>query len=218
MMSYANIRFQPKTGPIGLDFDNTIVAYDQVFCRAAQSRGLLPQDFIGTKRAVRDAIRHLPDGERAWQHLQGHVYGGLMAEATLFEGVDRFLRRCRREGVGLHIVSHKTEYSPVDPLRINLRSTAFGWLEHHGFFADDGFGLARENVHFEATRVEKLTRIAALGCRFFIDDLAEVLNDPGFPPNVGRILFAASPPDSTPPYPALANWRQIELRVFGDDA
>ena len=60
---------------IGIDFDNTIIAYDEVFCAAAKRRGLIAAEFIGGKQAVRDAIRLLPDGELAWQRLQGQVYG-----------------------------------------------------------------------------------------------------------------------------------------------
>jgi hypothetical protein len=204
--------------PIGLDFDNTIIAYDQVFCRAASAHDLIPEGFAGTKREVRDWVRRRPDGELAWQYLQGQVYGSLIAEATLFDGVDHFLHRCRREGIGLRIVSHKTEYSRCDPLRANLRSAALGWMERHRFFAADGFALARENVHFEATRAEKLARIAASGCGLFIDDLEEVLSDPGFPPAVGRVLFADPPPGRALGYKTLASWRQIEREVFGDDA
>ena len=42
-------------------------------------------------------------------------------------------------------------------------------------------GIAREDVYFESTRADKLTRIAALSLTHFIDDLEEVLTDPDFP-------------------------------------
>jgi hypothetical protein len=216
-MARAEVQFRRKAAPIGLDFDNTIVAYDEVFCRTARERGLIPENFAGTKRAVRDAIRRLPDGELAWQRLQGHVYGSLIGEATLFDGVAHFLARCRREGASLCIVSHKTRYSPFDPAQIDLRSAALDWMERHRFFADDGFALTRTNVHFEASRAEKLSRIAALGCRLFVDDLEELLSHPGFPPHVGRLLFADPPPGGALAYKALASWQQIEQEVFGDD-
>jgi hypothetical protein len=217
MMARAEPRFRCKTAPIGLDFDNTIIAYDEVFCRAAHAHGLIPENFTGTKRAVRDAIRRLPDGEGAWQRLQGQVYGSLIGEAPLFEGVGHFLDRCRREGASLCIVSHKTRYSPFAAVQIDLRSAALDWMERHRFFADDGFALTRANVYFEATRAEKLARIAALGCRLFIDDLEEVLSHPEFPPDVGRLLFADPPPGEALAYKVLASWPQIEREVFGDD-
>jgi hypothetical protein len=70
------------------------------------------------------------------------------------------------------------------------------------------------NVYFESTRAEKLERISALSLSHFIDDLEEVLTDPGFPPGVERILFA----DEAPPaasYVRCGTWSDIERRVFG---
>lgn len=207
-----------KGGPIGLDFDNTIIAYDAVFHRAAAERGLVPAGFAGTKQQIRDAIRLLPDGERQWQALQGHVYGSGIGGATLFDGVGSFLARCRREGVGVCVVSHKTQFGHFDPARVDLRQAALDWMAGQRFFDGDGFGLARVDVHFEATRAQKLARIAALRCRLFIDDLDEVLGDPDFPPGTDRLLFNAAAEPRARPYRALSRWAEIERSVFDDAA
>src|SRR5438105_2372805 len=95
---------------IGVDFDNTIVGYDQVFLAAAIGERLLPGDFVGNKQAIRDAIRLRGDGELAWQRLQGTVYGRGIAEAMMLAGADRFLRRCRAARHEVLVISHKTEY------------------------------------------------------------------------------------------------------------
>jgi hypothetical protein len=189
---------------IGIDFDNTIISYDAVFLAAAIERGLVPGDFTGTKRAVRDAIRLLPDGEISWQRLQGHVYGRGIVGATPFDGLEDFLRRCRRQGHSVTIVSHKTKYGHYDPARINLRAAALGWMEDRELFS----AIRREDVHFEGTRAEKLARIGALDLTHFIDDLREVLDDPDFPPGVERILFAGDA-DAALPYPAFPHWQGI---------
>ena len=42
---------------VGVDFDNTIVAYDALFHRVASERGLIPATVAATKIAVRDALR-----------------------------------------------------------------------------------------------------------------------------------------------------------------
>src|SRR5580700_7790646 len=94
---------------IGIDFDNTLIDYDRVFVEAARERGLVPRDFAGSKRAVRDAIRLLPDGELTWQRLQGHVYGAGIDGAVPVPGSQGFLQRCARERVSVFIVSHKTQ-------------------------------------------------------------------------------------------------------------
>lgn len=200
---------------IGLDFDNTLITYDEVFLALAREHGLTPTDFQGRKQAIRDAIRLLPDGELSWQRLQGQVYGKGVARATMFDGVGSFLEQCRRRNVPVIIVSHKTEFGHHDPDRINLREAALDWMTAQGFFKDHG--LARENVYFESTRDEKIARIANLDCSHFVDDLEEVLTDPAFPEGVERILFAeggAGPFEE--PIVVCPTWRDVERQVFRD--
>jgi hypothetical protein len=198
---------------IGIDFDNTLIDYDQVFLAAARERGLVSRDFVGSKRAVRDAIRLLPEGELTWQQLQGYVYGAGIGGAVPFPGATEFLRRCVRSGAETFIVSHKTRYGHYDPARIDLREAALGWMHAQGFLgADDG--ISADRVYFADDRGDKLARIAALGCTHFIDDLEEVFADPGFPPGVQRILFAETGADCCDAH--CLDWREINVAVFGD--
>jgi hypothetical protein len=200
---------------IGLDFDNTVIRYDEVFQQAAKQRGLLEACFSGTKQQVRDAIRREPDGELKWQALQGYVYGKGIEHASLFSGVPEFLRRARKDGHTILIVSHKTEYGHFDPDRINLRGAALGWMEARGFFSDQGFSVVRNDVHFASTRPEKVSRIADLKCDFFVDDLEEVLADPDFPSSVQRILLSASAVTAEGlPYSICRDWPAIEEMIF----
>ena len=202
---------------IGIDFDNTIISYQQAFLAAAKDNDLVPKSFVGAKQAVRDQIRLLPDGEREWMRLQGAVYGQGISGATLIDGVADFLKRCRGAGASVFIVSHKTEYGHFDTSGVNLRQAALGWMEQQSFFNGQGYGLAVDNVYFESTRAEKLARIAALDCTHFIDDLEEVLGDAGFPLGVRRILFADGLPPAKPlPYSVCMNWRQIAELVFDE--
>jgi len=198
---------------IGVDFDNTIITYDDVFLTTARAWGLIGPDFTGRKQAIRDAIRMLPDGEISWQKLQGQVYGKGLAQAAMFDGVDAFLRRCRLSNVPVAIISHKTEFGHYDPDRVNLRDAARAWMSQRGFFQDSGYGIPPEAVYFEGTRLDKLARITQLGCTHFIDDLDEVLSDPGFPPGVERILFSEAGPVSTSCI-VCPTWRHIEEQVF----
>jgi len=199
---------------IGIDFDNTIIGYDAVFHATATELGLIDAGVEPRKQAVRDAVRLAPHGELSWQRLQGQVYGSGMVEATMVEGVDRFLRRCRTMHCEVLIVSHKTEFGHHDPQRVNLRAAAIGWMEAHGFFSDDRYGIPVGNVFFETTRAEKLARIGRLRCDWFIDDLEDVLADPAFPPGVRRILFAPAQ-SAQAPCVVCPNWALIEEHVFG---
>ena len=198
---------------IGIDFDNTLIDYDRVFVAAAKTRALVPADFAGSKKAVRDAIRLLPDGEIAWQRLQGYVYGAGIGGAALFDGAREFLARCARERIDTFIVSHKTQYGHYDPARVDLREAARGWMTAQGVFAA---GLAADNVFFAADRAQKLARVAALGCTHFIDDLEEVFADPAFPNGVQRILFGAAPSDPAVCDRVCADWREVAAVVFGE--
>jgi hypothetical protein len=202
---------------IGIDFDNTLIGYDEVFVTAGKARKLLQEDFVGTKQQVRDSIRLLPDGEISWQQLQGFVYGKGVAGAVMFDGVADFLRRCRDHDADVFVVSHKTEYGHYDPLRINLRQAALEWMHARGFFCDKQFGIRRENIYFGSTRSEKLKLLAQIGCTHFIDDLEEVLTDPQFPPGIERILFSplASPtPESR--FIVCPTWKHVAEAVFND--
>jgi hypothetical protein len=199
---------------IGIDFDNTIITYDDVFRAAATASGLIVPGFTGNKQAVRDAIRLLPDGELAWQRLQGQVYSKGIGGAAVVAGVTAFLRRCRAEGATVVVVSHKTEYGHFDPDRVNLRQAALDWMAGEGLLGGD-HGIALADVYFESTRAEKLARIAALSLTHFVDDLEEVLGDPDFPPNVERILFADNAQPASSSYISCPTWRDIERQVFG---
>jgi FMN phosphatase YigB (HAD superfamily) len=204
----------PSKKRIGIDFDNTLIDYDAVFRALAREWGLIDPGFRGAKEDVRRAVRALPDGEEAWQRLQGAVYGSRIGGAVLFEGADTFLRRARADGHDILIVSHKTEYGHFDPARINLREAALEWMQQKGFFSVEGFGLPIDNVRFAATRAEKIAHIAELGFTHFIDDLPEVLDDAAFPADVTKILFTngARAPNSRAC--AFAHWRDIARAVL----
>ena len=199
---------------IGIDFDNTIVTYDEVFCAVAKLSGLIDPAFVGNKQEVRDAIRTLPGGELAWQRLQGRVYSKGIADAKMIDGFEAFLHRCRVERCATMIVSHKTEYGHFDPDRVSLRDAARSWMTAQGLL-DSKCGLPTANVFFESTRSEKLARIASLSCTHFVDDLEEVLSDPDFPPGVQRILLSdCARTNGLAPYIVCTSWRDIGEQIF----
>ena len=169
---------------IGLDLDNTLIDYDRLFFEVAAARGLIPAEFAGTKRDIRDHVRLLPgvDGEIEWQRLQAEVYGPAIAGATAADGALEFIQRARAHGAELTIVSHKTEYSNLGTERVSLRDAARTWLRAAGMLGADA--VPETNLYFEDTREAKIARIVALRCTHFIDDLEEVFDDPAFPPDV----------------------------------
>ena len=59
---------------VGIDFDNTIAAYDGLFARLAAERNLFA-DPPAAKRRLRNELRRRPDGESEWRRLQALAYG-----------------------------------------------------------------------------------------------------------------------------------------------
>ena len=199
---------------IGLDLDNTLVAYDQAFLAVGKAEGLLPPDFAGSRAAVKARLlAERPDG-RSWEALQGQVYGRRIDQAVLYEGVVEFLARCRAEAVPLAIVSHKTVLAHHDSQGTNLHEAALAWLERQGFFSAAGFGLAPENVFFERTREDKVRRIRSLGCDVFIDDLPEVLAHGELPRRCRKILFGTAPGSAPGGCERYASWHEITHALF----
>jgi len=199
----------------GIDFDNTIVTYDELLCAIARERGLVDNGPVQTKRNIRDRIRQLPNGEIEWQKCQAVLYGQRIGEAHVIEGVVPFIQLCRERGIPVHIVSHKTEFSGYDTTRTNLRDAAMNWMAARRFFDAGGVGLARENVYFAATRAEKIERIRKLGCTHFIDDLEETFLEPAFPAATARILFEPGRESPAPQGVALMRtWQEIREYVF----
>lgn len=200
---------------IGVDFDNTLISYDDVFYQHALDLNLISKASSKNKKDVRDAIRLLPEGEIVWQKVQAFVYTKGITQAKLNEGVGRFLKACLAKGIKVYVVSHKTEYSDFDEEKISLRQAALEWMTAHDFFKADGLGLTREQVFFESTRLEKINRIKILGCSSFIDDLQEVFLEGGFPSSVEKILYASKGEDVlVEDVIVLDSWKKIHEHFF----
>jgi len=171
---------------IGLDFDNTIVNYDNIFHTVALEQAVIPKDLPANKLAIRDYLRSI-DQEEVWTEMQGTVYGARMNEAEAYPGVLEFIKQAKVAGHTLAIVSHKTKTTFRGP-QYDLHAAARGWIER--YLVEEGVSLIPENqIYFELTRDEKLARIADFGCEVFIDDLPEVLLAATFPTTTQRILF-----------------------------
>jgi len=200
---------------VGIDFDNTIISYDGVLYRLALERGLIDAGTRKSKKHIRDSIRGGPEGELAWQELQAILYGPAIGDAVLIEGVADFVRTCRRRGVLVYVVSHKTTCSNLGGSTVNLRTAAATWMRHHAFFQKDGLGFDEQDVFYEATRLDKLTRIAALRCTHFIDDLEETFLEQTFPLGVKKLLYNPHNERVTAQgVQVCANWNEVAAGVF----
>lgn len=173
---------------IGIDFDNTIVCYDDIFYRTALEKELIRPETPRTKEAVRNCLR-AGGNEDAWTELQGYVYGARMKDVQPFPGAADFFTKALNSGLSVYIISHKTRH-PYKGRQYNLHDAAYEWLDFNGFLDGGNIGLGCERVFFEETKEKKLDRIAVEKCTHFIDDLPEFLSEEGFPDNTKKILFA----------------------------
>lgn len=181
----------------GIDFDNTLVDYSDVFHRVGRDLGLVPTEAPVQKQALRDFLRSA-NREDDWTALQGHVYGERIQEARPYPGAREFIDSCRAKGIRVYVISHKTQFPFAGP-RCDLRNAARDWLAHYNFAPDAMF--------FEPTAADKVARIRAQGCTHFVDDLPEFLLREDFP-DITPIHFAAS----GSPCPALTSaqsWSEI---------
>jgi hypothetical protein len=203
---------------IGIDLDNTLICYDELFHFAAHQEGLIELSAAKNKEGIRDTIRLLPQGESQWTRLQAIVYGPLVSAAKAFEGSEDFLRHCAAGGIRALIVSHKTHFAPLDGKRVDLREAALEWMKAKQFFDSDGCGLSPDDVFFESTRSEKIERIRSLGCTHFIDDLAEVFAESSFPPNIAKLLFAPHGANAgRQDIEVFKTWRELDEFFFHDE-
>lgn len=202
---------------IGIDLDNTLVCYDELFHFAAHHEGLVELSAPKSKELIRDAIRLLPQGENKWTRLQAIVYGPRMSGATAFAGSEDFLRHCSEQGTKVVIVSHKTHFATLDGKQVDLRESALTWMKAKKFFAADGCGLSPADVFFESTRLEKIERIRSLGCTHFIDDLTEVFVESSFPRDIAKLLFAPhGAKTSGQDFEVFKTWRELDAFFFDD--
>lgn len=202
---------------LGIDFDNTLVDYDDLIHLVSLERGLVDSTQAQGKKEIRDAIRKLDNGEIHWQKVQALVYGPRMPEAIISFGAKDFLRECVRNQVKVNVVSHKTTFANYDETGTNLQDAALEWLEANGLFHTKEYGLTHSDVYFEPTRQQKLDRILQLRCSHFIDDLEETFLEASFPESTQRILYSPQKLESSnPEIKLVGNWPLITEYLFND--
>lgn len=200
---------------IGVDFDNTIVCYDELFHKTALERKLIPEGIPGNKGKIRDYLRQTGN-ENAWTELQGCIYGLGIQQCLPFPGVLEFFQICKKHGKKVFIISHKTLYPARGP-KYDLHHAARSWLLNRRFYDTQSTGLCEQNVSFVLTRQEKLKLIVEKGCDYFVDDLVDFFMEPDFPTGVKKVLF--DPHGNCKPDKELiraSSWAQIR-RIIIDE-
>ena len=202
---------------IGIDFDNTIVNYGELFLQLASEAKLFEPPFAGTRSELRASLRARGGGEGQWQALQALAYGPRIKEACLYPGTLEFIDRALSEGYVVRVVSHKTEYAAAAPNGPSLRESALEFMADNGLLGPGRLSVAA--VSFANSRRDKLREIERVSCDVFIDDLEEVLLDESFPRDTRPILFSPQAPagqsEGNRAIEVAATWAQIATFVLG---
>lgn len=193
---------------IGLDFDNTIVCYDEAIKSLAEEKLNLPAGLKRNKLEIRNFLRS-EGRESEWTSFQGELYGPGIREAKPYKGTIRTMQNLVKCGHDLAIISHRTK-TPYAGVMHDLHKAARSWirdnLQSEGIFTSNG-----TLIEFHETLQEKVHRIKDLECGIFVDDLPEVLTSPGFPDKTTRILFDPNKiHDRSWLYTAVSSWETLE--------
>ncbi|MBI2789351.1 MAG: hypothetical protein HYX59_11770 [Elusimicrobia bacterium] len=174
---------------IGVDFDNTLIRYDEVFRDLAAERGWAAGG--ASKAAIKRRLLAEDGNDLRWQALQALAYGPEIGKARAYPGFVEFLRAAFRRGDDVFIVSHKSAASHYDPA-VRLREAALEWLKDNRLVVNghpDPSRIPASRVIFAGTRDEKVAAISKLRLDLFVDDLPEVLEHPRFPKSTLGVHF-----------------------------
>ena len=170
---------------IGIDFDNTIIRYDNLFFDLALEKKLIPKSLSKEKNEVRNYMRK-QGIEDEWTIIQGEVYGSKIDRAKPFFGFFEAIKLLNQQTIPFYIISHKTKY-PYMGDKIDLHESALHWMSINKFFDQDGLKMKHNQIFFEPTKEKKIERAIERGCTHFIDDLHEILNL--MPSYINKIIF-----------------------------
>lgn len=170
---------------IGLDFDNTLIHYDNLFHKLAKEKGLIDDTVEACKIAIRNFLR-AHDKDEEFTLLQGEVYGNRILEAEPAKEMIETLKHIQNKGITIVVISHKTR-KPYKGPTYDLHEAALSWMKKHEFFSKSGLGWDMERINFESTKEAKIDRIRSLGCTLYIDDLPEIIES--LPANINGILY-----------------------------
>ena len=197
---------------IGIDFDNTIINYENIFGELAIEKELIPSYLAKDKNSVKDYLIN-KNCEDQWTILQGEVYGGEILRASFYPGLIDALNFFYKNKHIIYVISHRTKY-PYKGKKTDLHAAAQKFLKKNKFFVNDGGFVEKLNTYFETTIEKKIQRIIELNCDIFIDDLKKVLML--LPATIERVHFCpnASKRPGSSPFKELRSWSKLQRLII----
>ena len=193
---------------IGIDFDNTIITYDEIFYDLALEKKLITDKVKKRKSDIREEIIK-KFGEDAFTLLQSDVYGKEILKAKIAKNAFETIKYFQDKGCKVLIISHKTKYPYKGP-KYNLRDMALKWMKEKRFFDANGLNMRKIQVIFNETKEEKIKTIKSQGCDIFIDDLKSIVEC--VKDSVDAILFTNGKDlQKSTEYKICQNWLDIQI-------
>ncbi len=190
---------------VGIDFDNTIANYDDVFSHVAYKLKLINKKWHGNKSDLKKKIIKEKNIE-IWKKLQGQVYGKYMHLAKVSTGFENFIIKSKFSKAKVFIISHKTKFGHYDKKKIRLRNEALKWIKKKKYLSDI-------KIFFENSIQDKINRINNLKLDYFIDDLEIILKNKFFSKKTKKILFCNKIETNS----EKLNWTQIKNLIYSKE-
>jgi len=194
---------------LGIDFDNTIVDYSNLFGKLAKSKNLITTKISQDKESVKNYLIR-EDKEHIWTKLQGEVYGKEVLKANPYSNFINSISNLDNNCFNKLVISHKTMF-PIIGKKYNLHKSAKKWLIKKNFF-EEKLGFRKKNIFFEKTFEKKINRIISLKCDIYIDDLKSVLVY--LPDSINKILFDPNNKDKkNKNFKIMKNWSELKFLI-----
>jgi len=192
---------------IGIDLDNTIAIYDNLFSKYASN--LLGVKGCRNKKEVAHYLKN-QNREKDWTFLQGEVYGKYMTEASVAKHfIERISSIDLSEAV-FEIVSHRSLF-PSSGALYNMRNIAYDWIELN--ISPYTQINIYKSVFFFETIEEKIQFISESSYFAFVDDLPFIFENNHFPKNTRAFLFTNGEKISNNPFfEELNSWENFNLK------
>jgi len=193
---------------VGLDFDNTIVIYDDLFKKLAIEKGLINNDseVAWSKTKIRDHLRR-KNQDHEFTLLQGEVYGSRILEAEPAVNLIKTITKLKSKGAQFKIISHKTR-TPYSGPSYDLRKSALEWLKKYKIADKENALIGLDHVYFEDTKEAKIARINAMDLDYYVDDLPEIVNNINKP--CSGILYSTNPIHAGKGMKIMSDWNQLD--------
>ena len=191
---------------IGVDFDNTIINYLNVFKKILRQNKITFGKNLNKAIFKKKIIKKF--SENYYTQIQSILYGKNILFASKFANVKKNLTKLKKNYT-LYLISHKSKY-PILGEKINLRKKALEWLKKNNLYGYKKV-FNKKNIFFEEKFDDKIKKIKQLKCDYFIDDLSTILD--GLPINIKKIKFGSK----SDKYKYFYNWNKISKIIKQND-